>query len=135
MSYCQALEAAGAKILQFKEFGSYQGDWWAKVDVNGEIGWIAGSYGSCSGCDAFEAEFGYGVEFCDDHKWIYDESVTNTCSDCQEVKEQYQIRLADFGKVYLDTLYTHEEAVKEASRYIDWDFHAPEMVEWITENK
>ena len=50
MSYCQALEAAGAKILQFKSFGSYQGDWWAKVEYNGEIGWVAGSYGSCSGC-------------------------------------------------------------------------------------
>jgi len=46
MSYQIALEAAGAKILAFKEFGSYQGDWWAKVTYKNEMGWIKGCYGS-----------------------------------------------------------------------------------------
>lgn len=31
MSYENALKAAGAEILEFGQFGSYQGDWWAKV--------------------------------------------------------------------------------------------------------
>ena len=59
MSYQEALEAAGATVHAFEFFGSYQGDWWAKVTYNGETGWVHGSYGSCSGCDAFEAEFGF----------------------------------------------------------------------------
>ena len=29
--YQGCMELAGAKIHVFKEFGSYQGDWWAKV--------------------------------------------------------------------------------------------------------
>ena len=52
MSYELALEEAGAKVLEFQSFGSFQGEWWAKVEYNGEIGWVAGCYGSCSGCDA-----------------------------------------------------------------------------------
>ncbi len=134
MSYELALEEAGAKVLEFKSFGSYQGDWWAKVEYNGEIGWIAGSYGSCSGCDAFEAEFGYGSEHCDEHRWTYVEVVTDSCSECIEERNHFKKKLASFGKVYLDTLYTHKEAIKEAGRYSDWDSDAHDMVQWITEN-
>jgi hypothetical protein len=60
-SYQAALEAAGAEVEEFKEFGSYQGDWWARVSFGGRRGWVTGSYSSYSGCDAFEAEFGYGT--------------------------------------------------------------------------
>jgi hypothetical protein len=55
--YKRSLEAAGADIIEFKEFGSYQGDWFAVLS-NYDV--IQGSYGSCSECDAFEGEFGYG---------------------------------------------------------------------------
>jgi hypothetical protein len=78
MGYQQALEAAGAKIRAFKEFGSYQGDWFAITEDDYVI---QGSYGSCSGCDAFEAEFGY-----DSH------NLTD---------KQYQSKLASFGQEYL----------------------------------
>lgn len=78
MSYQSALEAAGAEVIQFEYFGSYQGDWLALVRVDGALGVVEGWYGSCSYCDAFESEFGYS-----------------------ESGEDYQERLADFGRGYL----------------------------------
>jgi hypothetical protein len=83
LSYESALEAAGAVVHELKHFGDYQGTWYAYVTYNGETGWVSGAYGSCSGCDAFEGEFG----------WKDDE------------KPDYQQRLADFGKSYLSGIY------------------------------
>ena len=40
MSYKNALKAAGAKVIEFKYFGSYQGDWVALVEYKGERGWV-----------------------------------------------------------------------------------------------
>lgn len=108
--YTAALWAAGVEVLAFEQFGSYQGEWWAKVRFpNGAIGWVSGSYGSCSGCDAFEGEFGYDAED----------------------KPDYLHRLRDFGRDYLTNVSTFEQAVQEASRHLDWDTSAQEMVDWI----
>lgn len=90
MGYRQALEAAGAEIEEYKEFGSYQGTWFA-VLTNGNI--VEGAYGSCSGCDAFESEFGY--------------------------KDPTQQQLCDFGLDYLRNPETVAEAVIRYSRKID----------------
>lgn len=109
MSYSEALEAAGAKVLLFEEFGSYQGEWFALVTYNGEKGWVNGCYGSCSHCDSFESEFG----------WNDDE------------RPDYQERLADFGKVYLEGLMTQEQAVAHASQHLEWDSDAAEMVAYL----
>jgi hypothetical protein len=113
MSYEEALKAAGADIIAFENFGSYQGEWWAKVKYKGEVGWINGSFGSCSSCDAFEAEFGW-----------HDED-----------KPDYQERLISFGSTYLDGLMTQEQAEKSASAYIEWDSDAEDMIEFLTQNK
>lgn len=129
MSYQEALEAAGAEIHQFEHFGSYQGDWYALVTYKGQKGWIAGSYGSCSGCDAFEAEFGWTEGSCEEHRW--DSRAQNGCSACGEEKSKYRERLADFGRSYLDDLLTQEEAEKQASKYIEWDSDAPAMLEFL----
>ena len=43
MSYQDALKAAGAAVLEFESFGSYQGDWVALVEYKGERGWVQGS--------------------------------------------------------------------------------------------
>lgn len=59
MSYKEALEAAGATVHAMENFGSYQGDWQAKVTYDEKTGWIQGCFGSCSGCDAFEGEIGW----------------------------------------------------------------------------
>lgn len=109
MSYEQAMQAAGAEVILFEEFGSYQGDWFALVSYEGKKGWVHGSYGSCSGCDAFQCEFDWR----------------------DEEKEDYQDRLAAFGRGYLDEILTQEEALKEASKYIEWDADAIDMVNFL----
>jgi hypothetical protein len=133
MSYSQAMEAAGAEILAYESFGSYQGDWYAKVRYQGQVGWVAGSYGSCSGCDAFEGEFGYGSEDkCNEHRYHY-EAIVPPCPACAEQAASYQTRLADFGRHYLD-LMTQEEAEKSASRNLDWDSGAQSMLDFLKAN-
>src|SRR5574340_992130 len=120
MSYQEAMEAAGAEVVAFEQFGSYQGDWWAKVRYKGETGWVQGSYGSCSGCDAFEAEFGWYEDACDEHH-----RHQTDCDACQEAAASYRQRLAEFGRSYLDDLLlTQGRAEEEAARYIEWDSKA-----------
>ena len=109
MSYRESLEAAGAKVLEFSTFGSWQGEWVALVEYNGEVGWVQGSFGSCSHCDAFEAEFGY--------------------EDCYD--ENYDKRLADFGKSYLDGLMTTELTAKYFDQAAEWDTDSAGAAEWI----
>lgn len=112
MGYQQALEAAGEKIKEFKEFGSYQGDWFA-INEQNEV--ISGSYGSCSGCDAFQGEFSWGEEAEErDGKYYRDWSTEITKEEFEEQKELYQKRLSDFGQSYIDTKETLSEAI---SRY------------------
>ena len=112
--YAKALEAAGAKVLAFKEFGSYQGDWWAKVILAGETKWITGYYGSCSGCDAFQSEFGWNEE--------------------EEDPAAYAEKIKRFGQNYVEQAMSYSDAIKKACEHIEWDSDADEMVKWIREN-
>lgn len=130
MGYQKAMEAAGAIVHDFEQFGSYQGDWWAKVTYNGETGWVRGSYGSCSGCDAFEAEFGWDEGHCKEHRYGSDEESVG-CEACKEAKATYDTKLADFGRDYLDGIMSHEKAIERASENLDWDMEAKEMVEYL----
>ena len=107
MSYQQAIEAAGCDVIEFKEFGSYQGEWLALVIHDGEVGIIEGSYGSCPGCDAFEAEFGWedpGAE-----------------------------KLKEFGETYLPALPISHYITQFEKRVSDWewDSEAKEMLDVI----
>lgn len=52
--YEGALVAAGCTVHYFDLFGDYQGTWLALVTFQGTQGIVVGSYGSCSGCDAWE---------------------------------------------------------------------------------
>lgn len=116
MSYESALESAGAEVIKFSYFGSYQGDWWAKVEYLGSVGWVKGSYGSCSGCDAYEGEF---FNFFGDY------------SDRPEDPE-FKEAVRQFGLRYLNNCwFTQEEAEKEASSNIDWDVEAQKMLDFI----
>jgi hypothetical protein len=135
MSYKKCLELTGATVYAFKEFGSYQGDWWALVKYQGKTGWISGSYGSCSGCDAFQSEFDL---YQDDHThvidgkeiWCYniiDDLFITGCPKCEDML----YRLSEFGKRYLEHIMTQEEAEKKASENEDWDLDAKGMLEWI----
>ncbi len=133
MSYQRALEAAGAEVLSFGEFGSYQGEWWAKVRVNGQEGWVNGSYGSCSGCDSFQAEFGWDDDgSCDEHRW--EANPPQDCKDCKRAAVVYQEKLADFGRPYVEGLMTQDEAEKSAARNIEWDSDAEPMLAYVKAN-
>ena len=120
MSYKEALEAAGAEVLAYEFFGSYQGDWYAVVKFNGNVGVIKGSYGSCTVCDAFQAEFGYDG----DETYNYETGE-------YEKNPDYPAKLAAFGANYLEDLMTFQAALNEAARNLDWDHDAEEMVNWV----
>jgi len=109
VGYQQALEAAGAKVLNFWEFGSYQGDWVAQVECDGSVKWVKGGYGSCSECDAFQSEFGY----------------------LDEEKPGYQKRLAEFGKSYLSDAQPLEAILKGFYETASWDSDAKEAIETL----
>ena len=108
-SYTGALVAAGATVHECKWFGDYQGHWIADVTLpDGRRGLILGYYGSCSGCDAFEAEFGY---------------------DATESPD-YKERLAAFGLQYFESLKTPEEAAQDflpADRY--WSSYSEDVAQ------
>ena len=113
MGYTEALKAAGAKVLSFESFGSYQGDWYAKVFYQGEVLLIAGAFGSCSHCDAFEAEFGY---------------------DYDRGSEEYHARLVRFGEGYLEDPRDPAVELSRAKEDAEWDMESREMAEWLEKN-
>lgn len=127
MSYNKALEAAGATVHDWEQFGSYQGDWLADVTVNGKHGFIRDCFGSCSYCDAFESEFGYEDDACDQHRYDHNPE----CLGCREKKAKYDEKLKAFGQRYLDDLLTKDEVLKLVSENLEWDANAQEMVDWI----
>lgn len=131
MSYEKALEAAGAKVLMMKRFGSYQGDWFAKVEFQGTIKFLRGSFGSCSVCDAFEAEFGDCKPWCDEHYAI----PNSDCIDCNNAARIYDEKLVLFGREYLEEQYSFDDMMTFATRNLDWDSDAQEMVDWLNVNK
>ena len=109
MGYRDSLEAAGAEVLQFAKFGDYSGEWFAKVRYNGETGWIQDWYGSCSYCDAFQAEFDWDSDFM-----------------CEE---DVQERLANFGKRYLGSILPASHFLENViSEYTDDEYG---ISEWI----
>lgn len=113
-SYDGSLAAAGATVHAFQMFGSYQGDWLAKVTLpDGRTGWIKDGYGSCSGCDGLEATFSYS----------------------ERESADYAEKYAAFGRNYFDALLTQEEAEKAVSENIEWDMDAPPMLAFVQANK
>ena len=131
MSYQEAMQAAGAEVHEFQEFGSYQGDWCAKVTYNGQTGWVTGSYGSCSNCDAFEGEFGYSSHDCNGDvcysPFYGNNEFRDGCETCQSLKE----RFIKFGQEYLECIMSQEMAEENASKNLEWDMDAQNMLDFI----
>lgn len=129
MGYETCMELAGAKIIAFQNFGSYQGDWLACVEYKNEILLINGSYGSCSGCDAFQGEFD-----CDSHEvkgeYHYYYELHDDCDECKKLKE----KMIDFGKGYLDNPSNPEMLLEEYEKEKEWDGDKPEMIKFINEH-
>lgn len=124
--------------MGYEEFGSCQGDWWAKVEYEGRTFWVHGSFGSCSSCDSFQAEFDYVYEadLCKEHQFCKGEEEQVACEDCKTAAPEYNKRLADFGRSYLTSGdMTQEEAEKSAAEHFDWDGEATKMVEFLKKNK
>ena len=113
MSYKSALIAAGAEVLEFGQFGDYSGIWLAKVNYNGETGWIQDWFGSCSYCDAFEADFCGRI-------W-----------DNEESPEEYDKRLADFGMKYLGGILPAEHYLPNLDEDAEWDENYAEAAAWV----
>lgn len=143
MGYLQCLEKAGAKVLDFKEFGSYQGDWLAFVQYMGETGIVQGSYGSCSGCDAFLAEFDGSAPEKSDGKFYINDNIWDDSCECAEEEyntalKEYDSKLANFGRRYLESegrpdLYdkSHYEKRLLELDSDDWfDEEEKEYIEW-----
>jgi hypothetical protein len=114
MSYSDALTLAGGEVLNFRYFGSYSGRWYAQVSYEGEVGWVSDSFGSCTVCDAFQADLGHLSDHPDYDKYV-----------------------ADFGRTYLEALLPAEHFLKElrdrlgeyAGCYVDTE--AEDAIEWI----
>lgn len=111
MSYEDALIAAGCEIIEFVEFGCYQGEWLALIRKDGAIGVCEGCYGSCDYCDAFESEFGY----------------------LDQQNPDYLSRLADFGAGYLpaDTIDEMIAKLKHSPDRLEWDDDYAEMLKTV----
>jgi hypothetical protein len=108
MSYEMAFAAVpDCQVVWAEYFGSYQGRFLAKIVYKGETLYLHDWYGSCSGCDSFEAEFGW-----DD-----------------DSKPDYQERLAAFGLPYVESALPLNNILTalraEAS---DWDEEIKEMI-------
>jgi hypothetical protein len=91
MSYEDAFAAVPGVTVEWAEYcGSYQGRLVAKLKIEGVEGprYVLDYYGSCSGCDSYEAEFGYRND---------------------ETPEA----LAAFGQSYVDAALTLDEALAE----------------------
>lgn len=127
------MKSAGAKVLEFETFGDYQGTWLAKVKYEGKEGWVAGSFGSCSGCDAFQAEFGSDYHDClgdEYHSPFSENDFRDNCETCQDLKK----RLIAFGKDYLDNIQSKKILIAKYKEQAEWDLGADKLIEFLNKN-
>lgn len=139
MSYEQALTAAGATVHASEHFGSYQGEALADLTYEGRRGILSFGFGSCSGCDSWEAFEGYGDnESCPDHKYEYNSSVTDRCVLCGVAKALWQSRVADFGRDMLNgVMFTTAELARYREQLVEqteWDHDAQAQLRWFDEH-
>lgn len=95
----------GVTEVEAKYYGSYQGEFLCRIVYNGEILYIHDWYGSCSGCDAFEAEFA----------WSSSKTKKN---------------LINFAKSYIGAALPKEKMIKYLEHELDeWDTEKREMLQ------
>lgn len=110
MGYELALKAAGAIVHEFKMFGGYQGTWAAIVEYKGKMLIVIGDYGSCSGCDPYEARFGYSDEDDED--------------------------LAEFGESYINEDMTWDEFMSTRNERMAYSYgEGREIVRWLDDHR
>lgn len=137
MEYDDTLRIAGATVHCYKTFGDYQGTWLAKVTYNGVTGWIRDYFGSCSGCDALQDEFGYSDHQHEGKGYNYIstfnllEKYDANCPQCVRLMEKVKA----FGRGYLDDIKTADEILAIVSKNLEWDMDAQKMVDFIKKNE
>jgi hypothetical protein len=138
-NYKKSLELAGANILEFERFGRHGWRWAAKIECDGIAGWVIGSEGTCSCCDAFLSEFEFsthGCYPCPDQCDDYYSPISNNwdfrdgCKECQYMKS----KIAEFGKRYIGHVLSQEYAEAVTKEDADWCDDAQEMLDFIMEH-
>lgn len=112
--YANALRVAGAEVHAMHFDGDWQGQWLARVTLpDGRTGWILDYFGSCSGCDAFEAEFGWDYHVHESHdgdgRVLLASGDAEACEKCRELQE----RLRKFGARYFPYLCTTRDLLED----------------------
>lgn len=100
MGYQFALEKAGAQVLDYRQFGDWQGEWAAIVRWNDKLGVVTGAYGSCSYCDSYQGQFDdWGTYETEETCYVDFNEVS--FEEYQKEMEEKSKRLAEFGRSYL----------------------------------
>lgn len=132
-----ALEAAGARVLAFRHWGTFDGDWWALVEVDGgERAWVNGWAGSCASCDPYETECGEQAFICVQHDtWdvIHDhpERIA-ACPDCQANRSRRSAVIRAFGARHLaDRLTPAAAEARCRANLREGDLEAEVVLTWM----
>lgn len=126
-SYEDILHRIYDEVLFYNEYGSYQGDWLAKVKKGDEEFWLWGWYGSCSGCDWFQAEA--------DYPWSCDFEDTDFDYFFEKVKEETKRLIKSFVDDYEADKFTKEELIAHLEKSLkEWDDGQREMLEDVKKN-
>lgn len=122
--YKEVLARLYDEVYCYEEFGSYQGDWLAKVRKGNEVFWLLGWYGSCSGCDFFLSIENYPWEM--------------RSKTFEEAKKQYQEETDRILKAFRDDYeadkFTQEEIEKHYEERLksEWsDDEDAAMLEYV----
>lgn len=143
LTYDGVLEFSGAEILSWARFGSYQGDWCAKVKFKDEEFWLHGYFGSCSVCDSLQAEIEWFPNSYEDYKFWYN-SNWHEDPDLSDVHEDLFVKQAeehiqsvkDFGLRLLNNCREEWESLyKQAKEQSEWDSEGDDMVKFLENNK
>jgi len=119
-NYTIVAQAKGQEVVKYETFGSYQGEW-LMISKDKENYYIyRDSYGSCSGCDSYEAEFGWNEDITEEHAKLfsanYEPFITIPIEKYEKMKKEgtliallpanmidgYDIKFADIKKFLED---------------------------------
>lgn len=102
-------QVPGVEVVYAEYFGSYQGEFLCKIKKDGQELYISDGYGSCSGCDAFQAEFGWGT--------YYDDSGDGP--SLEERLEHERERARKFAFSYIESALPKEQMIALLKKEIE----------------
>lgn len=108
----------GYEVVASEIFGSWQGDEAYILSDGDRIGIIVIGYGSCSGCDAFEAALPFPAD--DNSDWS---ELTSLCDEWRTVVRWFDSPVE--ALVALDL---------SSNSIYDWWLHDKDVVQWLRDN-